>query len=241
MFPFTASVYCKLSANRSEHVSILILCIRRLFPRREFVGIEIACAWVANSGENLLDQCSNSPRSSDRPSESVSVFGLVCSLLKSRCETCVEKQGKQESPMQNSKVKIMKRAFLIVISALALAGLLLAEIAWPKASIAEETPAAAPAAEATSPAKDATNTAPKEANAETSGGASQGTKAEEASTQNKQGSAEAASEHDDEQTATTSASAAEASDEKEESSEEDASDDNDEPAAGKNASPSNEN
>ena len=109
--------------------------------------------------------------------------------------------------MQNSKAKIMKRAFFIVISALALAGLLLADIAWPNATIAEETPAAAPAAEATAPAKEPTNTAPKEANAETSDSAGQGTKAAEASTQNKQGSAEAASEQHDEPATATSASA----------------------------------
>ena len=83
MFLFTASVHCKLAANRGECVSILILCIRRVFPRREFVGIEKATAWVRYSGENFLDQRSNSPRSSDRPSESISVFSLVCSLLKS--------------------------------------------------------------------------------------------------------------------------------------------------------------
>jgi hypothetical protein len=47
--------------------------------------------------------------------------------------------------MQTSKVKIMKRAFFIVISALALAGFLLADITWPKTSIADETPAAAAA------------------------------------------------------------------------------------------------
>jgi len=44
MFPFTTSVYCKLAANRREHVSILIFCIRRLFPGHEFVGIEKATA-----------------------------------------------------------------------------------------------------------------------------------------------------------------------------------------------------
>lgn len=38
--------------------------------------------------------------------------------------------------MQNSKAKIVKRAFFIVISALALAGFLLADIAWPKGSTA---------------------------------------------------------------------------------------------------------
>jgi hypothetical protein len=42
----------------------------------------------------------------------------------------------------------MKRAFLIRVGALALAGFLIADIAWPKASFAEEISAAAPAAEA---------------------------------------------------------------------------------------------
>jgi hypothetical protein len=82
MFLFTASVHCKLAANRGECVSILILCIRRLFSLREFVGIHKSAGAGSNSGENLLDQRSNSPRSSDRPSESISVFSLVCSLLK---------------------------------------------------------------------------------------------------------------------------------------------------------------
>ena len=37
----------------------------------------------------------------------------------------------------------MKRAFLIIVGALALAGFLRADIAWPKTSIAEEISAAA--------------------------------------------------------------------------------------------------
>jgi hypothetical protein len=75
----------------------------------------------------------------------------------------------------------MKRALLIVVSALALGSFLLADLAWPKASIAEEIPAPAPAAEAASTAEATPGSVPKEADAEAS--------------------AEAASEHNDESAA----------------------------------------
>jgi hypothetical protein len=101
----------------------------------------------------------------------------------------------------------MKRALLIVVSALVLAGFLIAAIAWPKASIAEEIPAAVPAADA-STAEAATSSVPKEAVAETSDSASQGTKAEEASVQNKQGSAETTTDHHDAPAADENASPA---------------------------------
>ena len=70
----------------------------------------------------------------------------------------------------------MKRAFLIVVSALALVGLLIADIAWPKASSAEEIPAAAPAAQAAATPDAAASSVPQEATAETSGSASEGTR-----------------------------------------------------------------
>jgi hypothetical protein len=109
-------------------------------------------------------------------------------------------------------VKIMKRAFLIVVSALALVGLLIADIAWPKASSAEEIPAAAPAAQAAATPDAAASSVPQEATAETSGSASEGTQAEEATAQSMPGSVEDALDQLDEPAAAGSTSAAGASD-----------------------------
>jgi len=122
----------------------------------------------------------------------------------------------------------MKRAVLIIVSALALVGLLIADLAYPKASIAEETSAAAPAAqaaatpeaatapEAASAPEAATSSVPKDAIAEAPENASQGTKAEEASAQSMPGSIEAALDQLDEPAAAASASASRATgDEKE--------------------------
>ena len=106
----------------------------------------------------------------------------------------------------------MKRAVLIVVSGLALAGLLIADIAWPKASTAEEIPAAAPAAQAGATPEAAASSVPKEATAEKSESASQGTEAEEASAQNMPGSVEDALDQLDEPAAAGSPSAAGASD-----------------------------
>ena len=71
-------------------------------------------------------------------------------------------------------MKLMKRAFLIVVGALALAGFLMADIAWPKTSIAEEISAAL--AEAASIGEAEAPFVTKQAVAETSDGPSQGTK-----------------------------------------------------------------
>jgi len=116
----------------------------------------------------------------------------------------------------------MKRAVLIIVSALALVGLLIADLAYPKSSIAEETPAAAPAAqaaatpEAATAPEAATSSVPKDAIAEAPENASQGTKAEEASAQSMPGSIEAALDQLDEPAAAASASASGATgDEKE--------------------------
>ena len=116
----------------------------------------------------------------------------------------------------------MKRAVLIIVSALALVGLLIADLAYPKSSIAEETPAAAPAAqaaatpEAATAPEAATSSVPKDAIAEAPENASQGTKAEEASAQSMPGSIEAALDQLDEPAAAASASASRATgDEKE--------------------------
>ena len=116
----------------------------------------------------------------------------------------------------------MKRAVLIIVSALALVGLLIADLAYPKASIAEETSAAAPAAqaaatpEAATAPEAATSSVPKDAIAEAPENASQGTKAEEASAQSMPGSIEAALDQLDEPAAAASASASGATgDEKE--------------------------
>ena len=125
----------------------------------------------------------------------------------------------------------MKRAVLIVVSALALVVLLIADIAYPKASMAEEIPAAAPAAEAGATPEAAASSVPKAATAETSDSASQGTKAEEASAQNTPGSVEDALDQLDEPAAAGSASAAEASGGEKESKGKAASQDNDAPAA----------
>lgn len=87
----------------------------------------------------------------------------------------------------------MKRAVLIVVSALALVGLLIADIAWPKSSIAEEIPApaaTAAAAEAASTPAAASSSAPKQATAEMSDSAGQGNEAEKASAQSMPGSVE---------------------------------------------------
>jgi hypothetical protein len=121
------------------------------------------------------------------------------------------------------KVKIMKRAFLIIISALAVVGLLIADVAWPKASIADEIPVPAASAEAASTPKAASSSVPMEAVPKTSESASQGIKAGEASDQSNQskpGLAEAASEHDEEAAAATAAPAAEPSADQQKSSEE---------------------
>jgi hypothetical protein len=96
--------------------------------------------------------------------------------------------------VQNSKVKIMNHYLLAAISAFALAGLLVADFAWP--SLAEEIPAAAPAAEAT-----IANSVPGGAAVETSDAVSQDV---EAPAQNMQGSADAASQHRDEPAAEAS-------------------------------------
>jgi len=69
----------------------------------------------------------------------------------------------------------MKRAFLIIVGALALAGFLMADIAWPKTSIAEEISAAAAEAASIGGAE-APPFVTKQAVAETSDGPSQGTK-----------------------------------------------------------------
>ena len=125
----------------------------------------------------------------------------------------------------------MKRAVLIIVSAVALVGLLIADIAWPKASIAEEIPAAAPAAEANATPQAAASSVPKEATAQTPESASQAIKAEEASAQNMPGSFEDALDQLDEPVAAGSASAAGASDDEKESKGEAASQQNDAPAA----------
>ena len=125
----------------------------------------------------------------------------------------------------------MKRAVLIIVSALALVGLLIADLAYPKTSIAEETPAAAPAAEAGATPEAAASSVPKSATAETSEGASQGTEAEETSAQTMPGSVEDALDPLDEPAAAGSASAAGASDGEKESKGEAATRHNDAPAA----------
>ena len=130
----------------------------------------------------------------------------------------------------------MKRAVLIVVSLSALAGLLFADIAWPKASVAEEIPAPAPAAEAAATAQASTpeaaaSTAPKNAIAETSDSGSQGTTAEEASAQSIPGSVEAALDQLDEPAAASSASAAGASGGEKEGTGEAAVQHNDAPAS----------
>jgi hypothetical protein len=95
----------------------------------------------------------------------------------------------------------MKRAGLIAVSSLALAGLLIADVAWPKASTADEIPVAAPAAVAAATPEAAASSIPKEATAETSESSSQGTTVEEASTQNtgdeQESKGEAALQHND--------------------------------------------
>jgi hypothetical protein len=125
----------------------------------------------------------------------------------------------------------MKRSVLVIVSGLALAGLLIADIAWPKASTADEIPAAAPVAQAGTTPEAAASSAPKEATAETSDGASQGTTAEEASAQNTPGSVEDAVDQLDEPAAAGSASAAGASGGEKESKGEAASQNKDAPAA----------
>ena len=131
----------------------------------------------------------------------------------------------------------MKRAVLIIVSALALVGLLIADLAYPKASIAEETPAAAPAVEAAatpeaaSAPEAAASTVPKNAIAEAVDSASQGTKAEEASAQSMPGSIEAALDQLDEPAAAASASASGASGDENESTGEAAPQHNDAPAS----------
>ena len=130
----------------------------------------------------------------------------------------------------------MKRAVLIIVSGLALAGLLVADIAWPKASTAEETPAAAPAAQALATPEAATSPIPDEATAKTSEGVSQGTEAEEASAQSMPGSVEDALDQLNEPAGAGSASAAGASGDENESEGEAASQQNDSGAATKASS-----
>ena len=125
----------------------------------------------------------------------------------------------------------MKRAVLIVVSGLALAGLLIADIAWPKASTAGETPAAAPAAEANATPEAAASSVPKPATAETSESASQGTEAEEASAQSMPGSVEDALDQLDDPAAAGSPSAAEGSGDEKESKGKRESQHSDAPAA----------
>ena len=125
----------------------------------------------------------------------------------------------------------MKRAVLIVVSGLALAGLLIADIAWPKASTAEETPAAAPAAEAGATPEAAASSVPKEATAKTSEGVSQGTEAAETSAQSMPGSVEDALDQLDEPASAGSASASGASGDENESTGEAAPQHNDAPAS----------
>ena len=124
----------------------------------------------------------------------------------------------------------MKRAVLIIVSGLALAGLLIADIAYPKTSTAEETPAAAPAAEARATPEAAASSVPKSATAETSESVSQGTEAEEASTQNMPGSVEDALDQLNEPAGAGSASASGAPGDEKESKEEAASQHSDAPA-----------
>jgi hypothetical protein len=128
-------------------------------------------------------------------------------------------------------VKVMKRAVLVIVSALALVGLLIADIAWPKASTADEIPAAAPAAQAGATPEAAANSVPKEATAETSDSASQGTTAEEAPAQNMPGSVEDTLDQLDEPAAAGSASSAGAFGGEKESKGEAASENEDAPAA----------
>jgi len=125
----------------------------------------------------------------------------------------------------------MKRSVLVIVSGLALVGLLIADIAWPKTSTADEIPAAAPAAQAGATPEAAASSIPKEATAATSDSASQGTTAEDASAQNMPGSVEDALDKLDEPAAAGSASAARASGDEKESKEEAASQHNDAPAA----------
>jgi hypothetical protein len=133
-------------------------------------------------------------------------------------------------------VKIMKRGLLIVISALALAGFLIADTAWPKASIAEETPAAAAANAATPEA--ATSPAPKDPIAEMSDSTSQGTKVEDTAAQtmpNMPGSVEDALDQlNGPATSADSASASVASGDSKDGTEEAASEHTDAPAADEN-------
>lgn len=125
----------------------------------------------------------------------------------------------------------MKRGVLIIVSGLGLVGLLIADTAWPNASTAEETPAAAPAAVAGATPEAAASSIPKEAAAETSESASQETTAEEASAQNMPGSVEDALDQLDEPAGAGGASAAGASSDENESKGEAASQHNDAPAA----------
>jgi hypothetical protein len=125
----------------------------------------------------------------------------------------------------------MKRAVLIIVSALALVGLLIADLAYPKTSIAEEIPAAAPAAQAGATPEAAASSIPKSATAETSESVSQGTEAEEATAQSMPGSVEDALDQLNEPAAAGSASAAGASGDEKESKGEAASQHNDAPPA----------
>jgi hypothetical protein len=125
----------------------------------------------------------------------------------------------------------MKRSVLVIVSGLALVGLLIADIAWPKTSTADEIPAAVPVAQAGATPEAAASSVPKEATAETSDSARQGTSAEEASAQNTPGSVEDALDQLDEPAAAASAPAAGASGGEKESKGEAASQHNEAPAA----------
>jgi hypothetical protein len=125
----------------------------------------------------------------------------------------------------------MKRAVLVIVSALALVGLLVADIAYPKTSIAEEIPAAAPAAQAAATPEAATSSVPIEATAAAPDSASQDTKAEDASAQSMPDSIEAALDQLDEPTAAASASASGAPGDENESTGQAAPQHNDAPAS----------
>jgi len=123
----------------------------------------------------------------------------------------------------------MKRAVLVVVSSLALVVLLIADVAWPKASTAHEIPAATPGAVAAATPEAAASAVPKEATVEASGSSSQETTAEEASVQNMPGSVEDALDQLD-KPAAGSPSAAEGSGDEQQSKGEAASQHNDMPA-----------
>jgi len=97
------------------------------------------------------------PGSFDRRSESFCDFRLVCSLL----GFDLRPELRNKNPATELKGEIMKRAFLIIVGALVLAGFLIADIGWPKASVSKKVSAAASAAEAASTAQPETRFVPK--------------------------------------------------------------------------------